>query len=232
MTTFHIKLIAIITMVIDHVGLFFFPHLLWPRLIGRIAFPLFAWLIANGAKHTHDMRAYGLRLFALAVVSQIPFALANTAIGGPLFYLNVVFTLTLGLLAIYAIQSQQHRFMQALAVFACAAIANLIHADYGAAGVFSIVAFYIFFDRKMLLVLSQVVILGILPILVSFLETALAASLSLFYIGSVFEAYSLAALGFIVLYNGQLGIRATQLFYYFYPTQYVLLYLGVLLLRS
>lgn len=231
MTTFHIKLIAILTMVIDHVGLFFFPQLLWPRLIGRVSFPLFAWLIANGAKHTRDMRAYGLRLLALAIVSQIPFALANTAIGGSLFYLNVVFTLALGLFAIYAIQSQRHRFLQVLAVFACAAIANVIHADYGAAGVFSIVAFYIFFDRKVLLALSQVVIMGVLPFLVNYLEVALATSLSLFYIGSVFQVFSLAALGFILLYNGQLGIRANQLFYYFYPIQYVLLYVGVLLWR-
>jgi hypothetical protein len=229
MTTFHLKIIAIVTMVIDHVGLFFFPHLLWPRLIGRIAFPLFAWLIANGAKHTRDIRAYGIRLLALALVSQIPFTLANLQIGGPLLYLNVVFTLFLGLLAIYAIQTTRHIALQSLAVFACAALANLVHADYGAAGVLSIVAFYVFFDRKVLLVLSQTIILGLLPTLVSHLEFTLGMSLSLVYIGSIYEIFSLAALGFILAYNGQLGIRANQLFYYFYPLQYVLLYIGVLL---
>lgn len=231
MTTFHIKIIAIVTMVIDHVGLFFFPHLLWPRIIGRIAFPLFAWLIANGARHTRDMRAYGVRLFALALVSQIPFTLANLQIGGSLFYLNVVFTLFLGLVAIYALQMLRHPALKVSAVLVLALIANVIHADYGAAGVLSIAAFYIFFDRKLLLILSQAVILGILPIIVSYLEYVLKMSLSLVYIGSVFEAFSLISLGFILLYNGQLGIRANMLFYYFYPIQYVLLYIGVLLSR-
>lgn len=231
MTTFHIKLIAIATMVIDHVGLFFFPQFIILRIIGRIAFPLFAWLIANGAIHTRDIRQYGLRLFVLAVVSQIPFALANTYYGGPLFYLNVVFTLVAGLLAIYAIRTLENRFMQALAVFGAAMLANLIHADYGAAGVLSIVAFYLFFHRKWLMVISQTLILGVFPALVGYLEVALPAPLSFFYISSYVEAYGLLALGFIALYNGQIGIRANALFYYFYPIQYALIYLGLLFLH-
>lgn len=231
MTTFHIKLIAILTMVIDHVGLFFFPQFVILRIIGRVSFPLFAWLIANGAIHTRDIRQYGLRLFALAVVSQIPFALANTYYGGSLWYLNVVFTLTAGLLAIHALKSLESRFLQVLAVLGAAMLANLVHADYGAAGVLSIVAFYVFFERKWLMVISQTVILGLLPALVGYLEAMLRLPLSFLYIGSYVEAYGLLALGIIVLYNGQLGVRANALFYYFYPIQYALIYLGLLLVR-
>src|SRR5207244_4281126 len=99
-----IKILAIICMIIDHVGLFFFPEYTLFRIVGRIAFPLFAWLIANGAHFTRNIRAYLTRLFALAVISQLPFTLANQQIGAPLLYLNVVFTLSLGLLAIWGMR--------------------------------------------------------------------------------------------------------------------------------
>ena len=76
MTVFHLKIIAILTMTIDHVGFFFFPDIEVLRIIGRLSFPLFAWLIANGAYHTKNMHAYLVRLFIFALISQVPFSLA------------------------------------------------------------------------------------------------------------------------------------------------------------
>ena len=73
MTSFQIKLLAIITMVIDHVGLFFFPHLQIFHIIGRLAFPLFAWLIAKGAKYTENINHYLFRLFVFALLSQVQY---------------------------------------------------------------------------------------------------------------------------------------------------------------
>src|SRR5205085_4973530 len=97
MTTFQIKLIAIIAMVIDHIGLFFFPHILLLRIIGRLAFPLFAWLIANGAHHSKNPTKYLTRLFLFALLAQIPFILINRLIDPSFWELNVLFTLFLGL---------------------------------------------------------------------------------------------------------------------------------------
>ena len=110
-----IKMIALVSMFIDHaaVGLIQQSELAsgaaWSlcgtamRLVGRVAFPLFAFMIAEGAVHTRDRRRYALRLLLLAVVSEIPFNLV--AGGGTLVYpadQNTVFTLLLGLLAIWA----------------------------------------------------------------------------------------------------------------------------------
>lgn len=71
----HLKLIAFITMTIDHIGLTFFPATLWFRYVGRIAFPLFAIGIAEGVAKTKNHRKYLFRLTILAFISEIPFHL-------------------------------------------------------------------------------------------------------------------------------------------------------------
>lgn len=221
MTSFHIKIIAIITMVIDHVGLFFFPEHPILRDIGRLAFPLFAWLIANGAYHTHDIQKYMKRLLVLAVVSQVPFTIANQHIGSPLFYLNVVFTLVLGLLSIYILKNNRNVLLSSVLVLACAGIANLIHSDYGAAGVLSIVAFYIFYNNKKAMVFSQVIIMSILPAMTLILMSIKKIDLSSYYLSSFTETYGLLSLALIFFYNNKVGYKMKYLFYIFYPLQYI-----------
>lgn len=145
-------------------GIFLLPQNPVLVLLGNIAFPLFAWLIANGVRHSRDLRQYALRLFAFACISQVPFWLANTLIGSAPLYLNVFFTLALGLLAILAIRGTPKRFLWVLAVAGCAAAAQAVNADYGAAGVFSIVASYLLFDRLVPLALALAAILVVLPL--------------------------------------------------------------------
>lgn len=229
MNSFQIKVLAIVCMVIDHVGLFFFPHILASRVIGRFAFPLFAWLIANGARHTRDIYRYLMRLFILAVAAQIPFWFANQLIGSPRWYFDVVFTLCFGLLAILAIQRAPSRALQAFLVILCASCAACLNADYGAAGVLSIAAFYVFSDDFRYLVLSQAVLLGIAPLLVSVLQASHAIDLSRFYLSSSIEYMGLLSLLVIRAYNGERGRKEKYLFYVFYFLQYMAL-LGVKLL--
>ncbi|MGG4550707.1 TraX family protein, partial [Paenibacillus humicus] len=90
-----IKIIAMLTMLIDHVGVVFFPNQIIFTIIGRLAFPLFCYGIANGFITTGNFNNYLLRLSMLAVISQIPyyFLFKN-------HYLNVCFTLAFGLLII------------------------------------------------------------------------------------------------------------------------------------
>lgn len=230
MTTFQIKILAVTTMVIDHIGLFFFPQYTILRIIGRLAFPLFAWLIANGAYHTHNIKKYLSRLFFLAVISQIPFTLANQQISSPLFYLNVVFTLFFGLLAIYLLNKNKNKFFWFIAISSCAGIADLIHSDYGAMGVLSIVAFYIFFSNKLYTVVSQSIIIFILPYTIYFLEAYYKIHISNLYTDSKMEMYGLVSLIFIILYKNKESIKAKYLFYIFYPLQYVMIFILKLLL--
>ena len=83
-----LKLIGIISMVIDHVGYIFFPDAQIFRWIGRIAFPIFAYHTAIATRYTSDMHAYQRRLFKFALISQIPYTLAFQN-----YTANVLFTL-------------------------------------------------------------------------------------------------------------------------------------------
>lgn len=93
-----LKWIAIITMTIDHIGAVLYPDLQILRIIGRISFPLFAYLLVLGMETTRNVRNYFIRLFVFALISQIPFSLA---VGFDPLSLNIFFTLSFGLLFVH-----------------------------------------------------------------------------------------------------------------------------------
>lgn len=97
-----LKYIAMATMLVDHMGYVLFPWILWLRCVGRIAFPIFAFQIAEGCIRTHDRRRYALRLLLFAVLTEVPFDLAFS--GRPLdpSYQNVLWTLLAGALVCWA----------------------------------------------------------------------------------------------------------------------------------
>ena len=210
------------SMVVDHAGLFFFPKYFVLRILGRLAFPLFAWFIANGARYTSNVKVYFLRLLALALLTQIPFWYANHLADIPQYF-NAVFTLCLGLAAIMVIQRVSNRWLWGIATLACAALAAICNTDYGAEGVLSIVAFYIFRNDFRYVAISQAVVIGILPMLVSQLESKEIIDLSRIYLSSSIECVGLLSLFAIYLYDNKPGIRAKYLFYGFYFFQYVVI---------
>ena len=91
-----LKWIAIITMTVDHVGAVLYPEFEVLRLLGRLSFPLFAYLLILGMENTRNIRNYFTRLFIFALISQVPFFLAIDY--GPFELLNIFFTLSFGLL--------------------------------------------------------------------------------------------------------------------------------------
>lgn len=207
-------------MVIDHVGVFFFPQFFFLRMIGRLAFPLFAWFIANGARYTSNVKVYFLRLLVLALITQPLFWYACHLAYIPQ-YLNVVFTLCLGLIAIMLMQRTSNRWLRLIATLACAAVAAVCNTDYGAEGVLSIAAFYIFKNNFRYVVLSQAVITGILPMITFQLRSKGVIDLSHYYFNSPIEYIGLFSLIAIYFYNNKPGIRAKYLFYGFYFFQFV-----------
>jgi hypothetical protein len=94
-----LKWIAIITMTVDHVGAVLYPELTVLRIVGRLSFPLFAYLLILGMESTRNVRNYFIRLFLFSFISQVPFFLALGF--EPFGYFNIFFTLSLGLLFIY-----------------------------------------------------------------------------------------------------------------------------------
>ena len=75
MSAFTLKMIALVTMIIDHVGAVFFPEIIWLRYIGRISMPIYAFLLVQGYQHTRDFKRYVIRMAIFAVVSEVPYDL-------------------------------------------------------------------------------------------------------------------------------------------------------------
>ena len=101
MTSFTLKIIALITMFIDHLGYAIFNKFSFFNYIGRVAFPIFAFQISEGFHYTKNVKKYFARLLLFAMFSQIPFMLFLSIFSNNIYKLNVFFTLFLGLFSIY-----------------------------------------------------------------------------------------------------------------------------------
>lgn len=117
-----LKIIALVTMLIDHVGAIFFPdEMLW-RTIGRIAFPIFSWQLVEGYVHTSNRMKYGLRLFLFGCVSQIPYMFMNPELTFNPLHINIMFQLFSGILLLAAYDQAR----KALAEVKDAHLSNII----------------------------------------------------------------------------------------------------------
>ena len=216
-----LKYIAMATMLVDHMGYVLFPWILWLRCVGRIAFPIFAFQIAEGCIRTHDRRRYALRLLLFAVLTEVPFDLAFS--GRPLdpSYQNVLWTLLAGALVCWAADWAQRtpdalHLLAATAAFAGAFwLLEVCHTDYGGWGALLVVLFYGVRRVSCGTVVKRM---------------AQAVGLAVFSIGIMggvsIELWSLAALLPLWLYNGRRGYsnRVVQYgFYAFYPVHILIL---------
>lgn len=221
MSAFDIKIIAIIAMVIDHVGLAFFPNLLIFRAIGRLAFPLFAWLIANGAYHTKDIKKYLERLFIFALISQIPYMLFVNSIGVDRISLNIFFTLFLGLLVIAIYKMTNNKILLAASLIISAVFAQIIRADFGLVGVLSVFFFFIYFKDFPKLFISQFMIFTVLNSIILYAQRGNSIPDLL-----IVQPVTLLSLIFVYQYNNKKGYASLKyLFYLIYPVHLLIIYL-------
>lgn len=131
-----LKWVAIVSMTIDHVGASLYPRSEVLRLIGRLSFPLFCYLLVLGLENTRNVGNYFIRLFLFALASQVPFYLAFGM--EPFESLNVFFTLSSGLAFIYFYQ-KKNALLALLPVLA----SLILHFDYGIYGIFLIGSMYL-----------------------------------------------------------------------------------------
>ncbi len=138
----YLKIIAMVTMAIDHIAFYFLPHsstsYIIMRMIGRLAYPIFAYYIAMGYKNTSDLNRYILRMGIFALITQIPFYFFVHKV----FYLNVMFTFTLALIMLKLFDKKNYLW------FALIFLADFLRMDYGAYGLIIVLIFHVFSEEK------------------------------------------------------------------------------------
>ena len=228
-----LHILAMSFMLCDHLWAMLFPAAEWLTCVGRMAYPIFAFLIAEGYAHTRDLRRYMLRMLLWAVLSEIPF---NLMYGGGVFYpyhQNVLWTFLLSLCLIALIEKCRKRFKPAAAAFLSAGLVLLgfiagyaAMADYYGVGVLTVLVFHFLRGQSWQKRLLQLVCLYILNV------ELLGGYCYIFQLfGHSVEVtqqgFALLALLPIWLYKGRQGARnkAFQYFCYaFYPVHMLLLF--------
>lgn len=219
---FYLKLIAICTMLIDHMGYTLFPGVMWLRCVGRVAFPIFCFLIAEGCVYTHDRKKYAARLLVFALLSEIPYNLMNSGMIWDPYDQNVLWTLLTGALVCWLIDWALKKctplsFVLTGAVMLAAYwLLEIGNTDYGGWGMLLVAAFYGVHRAPSGAVVKMI---------------AQAFGLAFFSLGVMggylsIELWSLVSLAPIWLYNGQRGFshKAVQYgFYAFYPVHILIL---------
>ncbi|MCI5157578.1 MAG: hypothetical protein D3906_03910 [Candidatus Electrothrix sp. AUS1_2] len=207
-----IKILACILMLIDHTGLVFFPDIYLLRLVGRFAFPLFAYQVATGLLRTSDREQYAYRLFFFAFLSQLPFSLLMQALNLNILYLNVLFTLAFAVLIVHFIENKSYlHFFILYAVIACVYL--FFNFDYGFYGILSVIGFYVIRD--------------------AFTEFTGAVVSAVFFALMTFVSYRFGTLQIFALcavplffFRDRLRLPGMKYFYYaFYPAHLLLLLL-------
>lgn len=220
-----LKIIAALSMLIDHMGIILFPDIEFLRIIGRLAFPIFSFMIAEGCKYTKNKPRYFLSVFSLALLCQIFYFIFSKSL-----YMSILVTFSLSILTIYSLDylksvlfSKDSTFSQKFFAFSLFFITVLIvytlniflKIDYGfwgcMAGVFASIL-------KKASDSLRVFIFGI-----GLLILALSS-------GTI-QIFSLLSLPLLLLYSGKRGKRKMKSFFYiFYPLHLVVLeFINILL---
>lgn len=232
LTSNMLRTIAVVLMLSDHIWATAMSFGNWMTYIGRLAFPIFAFQIAEGFVHTSNFKKYALRLLGFAVVTEIPFNLFYSSRWFNPYHQNVLFTLLLGLLAIYVIDNaRKNKTAKNIALsvlwLALICLASVIgFVDYGFSGMITVVMFYLLRDFPFAWVaqLAAMVLINIV-----------------FFEGQVFpveffgkmveipsQGFAVLSLIPIWLYGGKKGRSSKVMqygFYAFYPVHMLILYL-------
>lgn len=220
-----LKCIACITMLIDHVDIVFLGNDYSLRCIGRIAFPIFIFLLAEGFIHTHNKTEYLLRLIAFSLISEIPYDLIFNR--DPFFFSNnsVMWTLTLGFICLIMIDDfwrgiyageDKSILLQFLLLCGCLYISEILDMNYGATGIMAIILCYIMMRSG---IDNTFAYIAVVLLLVTFEKI---------------EIWGLLGLPAIIFYSGELGKKSKPLqlaFYLFYPVHLTVLYILSVLFR-
>lgn len=217
-----LKILGAVSMVIDHVGYLFFPDMAIFRILGRLALPIFAFMIAQGCRHTRNKLRYFSGVFLLAAACQLVywFAMGST-------FMCILVTFSVAILLVYALQYSKRTPGLARLVFPAAVAAawwlnQVLTIDYGFWGCLLPVFACLFQDAPKAL--------DRLPVHVAALGVGL---LILAADRGGVQIWALVTLPLLLLYSGRRGTLPMKYFFYiFYPAHLVVLQGLYLLLRG
>jgi len=216
-----LKLIAAVTMTLDHIGAYLFPSVWWLRMVGRLAFPIFAYMVGEGGRYTRCPKRYFLTMAIAAAVCQMVDFVARDSLYQCIL---VTFSMSIGLIGLLRNAEEKKTPTAWLlvatglggAIFVCKVIPKLLPGfgvDYGIIGVLIPVMVYAAGDKVRALL-------------------ALTMGLACLANGSLYIQWlSLLAVPLLMLYNGQRGKANMKWFFYiYYPAHLVVIYfIGFLL---
>lgn len=221
-----LKLIACITMLIDHFGHAIVPYLPVPymedlyygcRIIGRLAFPIYCFLLAEGMRRTRDPKKYILRLGIGALLAELPFDLLFEG-GISWESQSVMITLTLGAVMIWCMNKTEKKWLKLLTLIPFAFLADLCKCDYGAGGI-AMIAVFALFDRLPVQAFALTLVnWQLLP----------SAAVMIYGVVVIIQLFAVFAMVPIALYSGKklTHNRVVQwAFYLFYPVHLLILWM-------
>lgn len=216
----HLKIIALVSMLIDHMGFALFGNDIVFRILGRVSFPIFAFFVAEGYRHTRNRKKYVLTLAAFTIVSQLPYTLLFS-----IYSLNTLATYLFSFLIIYLMENKNKNIFFSLYLLLTNLIVLTLFAfnliSYGFFGVYLAVAFY-FISNIGFKVLAFVLINTLIT-----LPSIMSAPL---VFRSYLQLFAFLAIPVFLLYNNKKGKRPLKyLFYIFYPVHMILIYIATLI---
>ena len=250
MSALALKLLACLTMLLDHIG-YCRPWLSGLRVVGRLSFPLYVFLLTEGFLHSSCRWKYALRLLLFALIAQVPFGLMIAE--DPFFCTgNVMWTLLAAFLVLWGLDSCKKPWQTALCLAGAAGLCLLLHrgvlrTDYGARGILLALSFRYLYPRRGLVrgplgwaALTLAMLVSVFyPQLLDLAKAVFAALRGGAMVRPTVSAwtrtqlYGLLTVPLLVLYNGRRGWRpasrpADELlrygFYLFYPVHMLVLY--------
>lgn len=219
-----LKMIALVAMTIDHIGFILFPECQWMRIVGRIAYPVFAYMIAEGCQYTRNRRRYFLQIFIMGMGMQIVLWIFTSSL-----YQSVFIAFSMSILLIYAIDKVREKgkildwgcllLVAGCVVFLYLGLPRILqgtdyYIDYGIIGLTIPVLCYFVKKRILKIVALAIGLLGLS-----------------FYYGGI-QWFCLLAVPLIGIYNNKRGFAGLKyLFYLYYPAHLCILYAIEMLLE-
>ena len=214
-----LKVIACVAMLIDHFAILVHYNI-WLRVIGRLAFPIFCFLISEGVRHTRNAPKYIGRLLLMALVTEPIYDLVLYPTDGIWAHQNVLWTLALGAILLECFCRVEDKPWRYLLVVPFALLGELIHCSYGGAGVLMIALFGLLRDipgEKWVWLVGLLLLNGIMP----------SIRVPMFGIRVSCQLFATFAWVPILFYSGKKQTSSKALswgFYLFYPVHLLVLY--------